>query len=889
MKEAEYAREQAEVASAGGAMGESLFCLAAARYVCWALCPAQYGYKCLVDAAKALASAKEHEKDPYKKRTQEARKWLSGLEETSKPGELYDMFKNLPWHKWSREQKLMFLCVIATCRRAKVEEVSDEIVDFARKVFFNVLDSLQSQRDKLEWAEDKLDMESLMTFSAAMVCGLALGQEKVIVQFPVDVTSEQKTEIHESLTAHPPKVTFKDCNAFIPVTEDWSLDTIKTKLGTDLPTDWTDGTRIDMEKCKYVIVEFPKNITKKQQGTIQKSLLKHPPKVEFKDCKAFIYTTKHWLLDTIKTQLGKDLGTKWSIDWGKSQDVIVHFPKNITTEQKEKIQASLTPDRPKVDFKDCKAFIYTTKHWSLDRIRKNLDTELRTKWPGGTTIDQDTAEKNGLGPAAIHPARIFTSVPLSDLVWSFRWDAVSAMPWHFPWPDRDARKQLVQRASGLLDHEDWYLAHLDEQAGNKEWPMSTECRSNFWHFRTKPALLLLRGKMDPVHKGHREAMLTAKEALQREGYHVLGAWMSPFHQDQPGANIKLGPKLRRQLVEESLADLAWVSCGAWESSQSERPTEEEVLESLKSHFLQTVDYPEDKLIKEDKFQIFTICRGEKMDNLQVRGQHLSQEAPECGPGVELADDDELQAPTQTHGDRDGVVINQQANTITTPIFLWNPHILDVRPSTPIELRGKLVRELLRFPMLRHGILKDLMILPKVASLLLRPEPAKYLEFKDDFDGIQVPPKRPKPGPKATEDSQPLPEEMLLMARDCLFEELNKVLGRSLECVQKDEDVGRKLMNWVRYWGSEQTLELLQLKDMACAQGLNVKMQKGYEEWYENTLEPEIQRYCTCPPKEVCYLNKLFSKAFKQKRVAKKSVELNLWRLSDWGMMRGDET
>merc|ERR1719502_798864 len=82
--------------------------------------------------------------------------------------------------------------------------------------------------------------------------------------------------------------------------------------------------------------------------------------------------------------------------------------------------------------------------------------------------------------------------------------------------------------------------------------------------------------MNPVHKGHAQMLHQARERLEKEGYSVIGAWLSPSHDSYvlpkaasfgtPGLRADFRLELARRAVEDD--DLVDVS--SWEAKQEGR-------------------------------------------------------------------------------------------------------------------------------------------------------------------------------------------------------------------------------------------------------------------------------------------------------------------------------
>ncbi|TGK42262.1 cytidylyltransferase [Leptospira andrefontaineae] len=78
-------------------------------------------------------------------------------------------------------------------------------------------------------------------------------------------------------------------------------------------------------------------------------------------------------------------------------------------------------------------------------------------------------------------------------------------------------------------------------------------------------VLLLTGALCPIHDGHLEMMIIAKESLEKEGYEVLGGYISPDHDDYvgPKTNSFLNIYERNRIVTEKIEDYPWIGLDPW--------------------------------------------------------------------------------------------------------------------------------------------------------------------------------------------------------------------------------------------------------------------------------------------------------------------------------------
>ncbi|OLP97536.1 Nicotinamide mononucleotide adenylyltransferase [Symbiodinium microadriaticum] len=114
----------------------------------------------------------------------------------------------------------------------------------------------------------------------------------------------------------------------------------------------------------------------------------------------------------------------------------------------------------------------------------------------------------------------------------------------------------------------------------------------------RPCVLLTTGAMNPPHKGHAQLLRQAAERLQREGYCVLGAWMSPSHDDYVGpkafrlGTLHLSSGLRLQLAHFMVREDDLVAVGSWEANVTGRwPDFPEVAAELEKQIQGRIEDP----------------------------------------------------------------------------------------------------------------------------------------------------------------------------------------------------------------------------------------------------------------------------------------------------------
>ncbi|CAE7473347.1 unnamed protein product [Symbiodinium natans] len=115
----------------------------------------------------------------------------------------------------------------------------------------------------------------------------------------------------------------------------------------------------------------------------------------------------------------------------------------------------------------------------------------------------------------------------------------------------------------------------------------------------RPCVLLTTGAMNPPHKGHAQLLRQAADRLHREGYCVLGAWMSPSHDDYVGpkacrlGTLHLSSGLRLKLAHLMVSEDDLVAVGSWEANVTGRwPDFPEVAVELEKKMQEQIADPE---------------------------------------------------------------------------------------------------------------------------------------------------------------------------------------------------------------------------------------------------------------------------------------------------------
>lgn len=82
-----------------------------------------------------------------------------------------------------------------------------------------------------------------------------------------------------------------------------------------------------------------------------------------------------------------------------------------------------------------------------------------------------------------------------------------------------------------------------------------------------PVVLLTTGGFDPIHEGHIYMMDFAKKILEKNGYDVVGGYVSPSHESYVSTKpyYKINPYERLDLCQETIKNSKWLSIDPWES------------------------------------------------------------------------------------------------------------------------------------------------------------------------------------------------------------------------------------------------------------------------------------------------------------------------------------
>merc|ERR1719409_1460378 len=116
------------------------------------------------------------------------------------------------------------------------------------------------------------------------------------------------------------------------------------------------------------------------------------------------------------------------------------------------------------------------------------------------------------------------------------------------------------------------IAVTRPEKDDSDWPLAKLYRelANGTAAAKKHAVILTTGGMNPSHLGHVQLLHQARKRLEKEGYLVVGMWLSPSHDDylQPKARnlhtIGLSAGFRVEVARHSVKEDPLVAIGAWE-------------------------------------------------------------------------------------------------------------------------------------------------------------------------------------------------------------------------------------------------------------------------------------------------------------------------------------
>lgn len=166
-----------------------------------------------------------------------------------------------------------------------------------------------------------------------------------------------------------------------------------------------------------------------------------------------------------------------------------------------------------------------------------------------------------------------------------------------------------------IDFENLHIINpaLDIIAQDGAWPLAKlSKRLAELEEKDSPAVVLVSGSMSPAHQGFFDVMKSAKERLERAGYKVIGAFLSP--QNATGAatemrsaagseqEFALSTGFRLKSTRLAASDDDFVSLGAWEASVTGRvPSPQEVMGQLLTAIVASIP------AMREKIHIFYAC------------------------------------------------------------------------------------------------------------------------------------------------------------------------------------------------------------------------------------------------------------------------------------------
>jgi len=87
----------------------------------------------------------------------------------------------------------------------------------------------------------------------------------------------------------------------------------------------------------------------------------------------------------------------------------------------------------------------------------------------------------------------------------------------------------------------------------------------------KPVVLLSTGALCPAHEGHVQMMMAAKDTMEREGFDVLGGYLSPGHEEYVRGKTKaqyIETHERLAIIEKLIHEMGqenWLAVDPWEA------------------------------------------------------------------------------------------------------------------------------------------------------------------------------------------------------------------------------------------------------------------------------------------------------------------------------------
>ncbi|WP_331727823.1 hypothetical protein [Streptomyces sp. NBC_00158] len=110
---------------------------------------------------------------------------------------------------------------------------------------------------------------------------------------------------------------------------------------------------------------------------------------------------------------------------------------------------------------------------------------------------------------------------------------------------------------------------------------------------SRPVVLLATGAFSPLHQGHLDMLLSARRALEANGDHVAGAYLSPSHDRYVSAKLgreALPADERLALIRRQTTSYDWITACPWESQWVANPVNfTTVLLRLQNHLRRTWD------------------------------------------------------------------------------------------------------------------------------------------------------------------------------------------------------------------------------------------------------------------------------------------------------------
>lgn len=152
------------------------------------------------------------------------------------------------------------------------------------------------------------------------------------------------------------------------------------------------------------------------------------------------------------------------------------------------------------------------------------------------------------------------------LIWKILRDPL----YHFLWNEK-ANLSFKERSQHLFDcgfFQDRFESNIEAQCVTDTSLFTTPINK----INNKPGkkiVLLSTGAFSPIHNGHISMMEAAKERLEKDGFNVVGGYLSPSHDDYVSTkkygDAKMSASHRVHLCQLAVLNSKWLMVDPWES------------------------------------------------------------------------------------------------------------------------------------------------------------------------------------------------------------------------------------------------------------------------------------------------------------------------------------